>query len=69
VSRVAAGALAWLLVGAGVLGVGYSLLRALGSAPQSAVGTAIALAASLAAVAIGIYGHPGLRERFHARDN
>ncbi|GGL28491.1 hypothetical protein GCM10009037_10180 [Halarchaeum grantii] len=67
VSRLVAGALGWLLIGAGVLGVGYTLVRALGPAPQSAVGSTLALAASLAAVAVGVYGHPGFRERLRAR--
>ncbi|MEE6209672.1 hypothetical protein U3A55_05840 [Salarchaeum sp. III] len=65
--RTLAGALAWLLVLAGTLCVGYTLLRAFGPAPWSTVGFALALTVSLLAVAAGLYGHPGIRERVRAR--
>lgn len=65
--RVLAGALGWLLVLLGVLGVVATLLRALGNtAPTSTTGTVIALGVSVLVIAIGIYGNPRLRERIHA---
>lgn len=65
--RTLSGALAWLLALAGTLCVGYTLLRAFGPAPWNAAGFVLALTISLLAVAAGLYGHPGLRERFRAR--
>ncbi|GAA0648190.1 hypothetical protein [Salarchaeum japonicum] len=64
--RTLAGALAWLLAFAGALCVGYTFLRAVGPAPWSALGFALALAVSLLTVAAGLYGHPRLRERVRA---
>ena len=65
--RTLAGALAWLLVLAGTLCAGYTLLRTFGPAPWNAAGFVLAFTISLLAIAAGLYGHPGLRERFHAR--
>jgi hypothetical protein len=62
-SRLVAGALGWLLVLLGSFGVITTLLRELGGgAPTSTAGSAVALAASLSVVVVGLYGNPRVRD-------
>jgi|GEM_PF-2526602 len=65
--RVLAGALGWVLVLLGTLGAAATLLRLAGTtAPTNYTGSAVALAACVLVVAVGLYGNPSIRERLRS---
>lgn len=67
IGRIFAGALGWMLVFVGVLGLLISLTGLFfGPEWRSPIGSLVTASISLLVVAIGIYGNPQYRERIHS---